>query len=1170
MRIVIAFFLFLMLSVTSAWSLPGTMTFTTIRTGAGGGGATKDWKADSVALTFSKGRFILTGFFLTGRSEPSLKYQKMVIVCNTFTGADGSAYAGPIVGQSYFTDIFSSGGTTELVKTDYVGGSVTTTTIDRDNFRMIGTFNFTLTSNPPVGNTFKTTITNGTFNAGYEDMIHLEVQTKKNPLPARAGEKQKTIRIIATDNAGIVIPGVSISVVNPLDVKTKDLGKTEQDGTLLYRFDVPADTKSQVYKVVVSGSKNPYTKADDVERNIDVSSRYWIYKCGGVDLFTLDAGEGKEWTKVSDASALLQTTAAEVSLSDLVKIQGKVIIDPTAGQEQVRVEGDLIADNVPLPPSGAKGRFVLSTGSWTVLPNCNNALKYAVSKVKCKSKLAGGTIALDEFALEDVGTLTGLRIKGSLTYEDREIESKECTKSDNPGDISFSLSALFTSEGVSELAFTASNLTTKYIPHVCINDFGIKYNWYEDAFAINGAAQLNSLAKNGAGVTTKIKGAFGTKHGRFDSLYVEYSGDCKPVPETPLCWDGFKFTAEKWSSQQWKDQAVKVIATFKSDEQVLKDKFPPLGKLFDKIGLAALEIGGKWQFPRKFSVINTAKLFKDEDISKTKPWQVEFSQGPCEIDLDKGFTYSYGAIKAGHFGADDYFITADAGTLALTWSPSLSLELSSGAKIRIPDIPSSAPKGYMRTWLEAAKATGKLPKDLGNGKIYMNISETKGVKFEAYVDLTANPDPWFNRLGKTSIGMSNDGTGWKFGFGNGITSLSNRTSRVVEIQSAGPSVLNNDAVQAVALDTFVVSSDVQNVNIIIKGSTAAPTAYVINPAGTKISSNLPDSSVMFVSANAQYSMVSLTNPTPGSWVLGLNSPKPDDSVTIVASNKPKPFTISAQQAGRVVTVKWDGSAYSAADSMRVFLDNNGSGEDGFFIGSAPAASGSYSYTMSDSLTECLYHIYARRDVNGQFPDAVYASGEFTVAKSSLAAPSNITAFCNQYGLTNVSWSASNDPNVTNYVVTLRSMFGTDSTIAVVPKEELNVLVMLDTNLLQSLHVRSADYDGHMGCPGIPQSIALGVDDNASKLVANGDLLMVVPNPASNQASLHVLSPNGAHNARVIVSNYLGQVLYDIDNVDLDAGLNRIPLRTDAMGTGSYTVRVVANNQLFSTTFAIVR
>ncbi|MBI3259611.1 MAG: T9SS type A sorting domain-containing protein [Ignavibacteriae bacterium] len=1152
------------------------MTFTSIK----GAGAKKDWVADTCYAAFNASKTLtITGQFATGRTD--IPYQAMVITIKNFSELSSTVIYK--ITDAYLEDIFTVGGSPTRVKTTIVANYTNqayVTDYDDTKGLLKGTFFFKMTSHPPVGDEFDTQVTVGKFEASISPDITLDAAPTKT-VQINTGNKVN-YKVYAKNVFGQNIEGADIYVSDEI-AKTKDVkvGVTSSAGEYVYTVDIPKETNSKVYKVSFTAKKKTgegEISSNVVDRNLDVSGRYWVYNCANVPIMTFDAGEGKEWK--SDDPLPTITASGKIIINEILTCEGTVTIDPREGKERVSGSYSMYIDGVSI--AGSNTRLPLHEGIGMIM-NCSKIMKWDTPGI-IKKKIGGIEFSIDEISFADLNFAKTVKLKGSATWAN--LYKDNCTiGSDQPQSSSITVGMIIGYEElagfkIEALEASATNLSTAALPGFCIDNAAFSYDPVKDAFTVSTAVEYST--PNPADASKKLfegkaKVSLTIEKGRFEAMSIE--GKVKPgmiIPDVPFTWNGLKISTSGWSNQtSWKGVSAELSGFFNSDDQLFKDKFPGLGKILGNDPFCEVELNGKFECAGpKVTARATGRFMSVKTISVTKKWQIELSS---KAVLDIGhhnFEFGQCDLKAFHFGLDDFFIsTSTPPLMRFSFGESGLLFYSSvmSATVRIPDYPSepaNAEKwGAMYNVLKYLKSIKALPRTLGTASLSFKV-DGKDVEAAGMVDVTTCGIPLLSSYGSLGVKIGVNENGPHMSFSGAFKGLVTESGKMkgAQIQSAAS---NDETIQAAPIDTFTVTDNTLRAFVLMSSKTKVPASVLISPSGEKISATKSDSSViLFDGGDGTFAQWSIIDPEKGKWILQLTNPAPTDSISLFSLNKEKPFEVTAAATGKNITVNWNASNYDAADYVDIYIDNKQTGYNGIYMGRAPANTGTFTFVLSDSLEKCSYYVYAQRQAIGTAPATVYATGQFTVDKP-VTTPNNIIVTSNQHGAVRVNFSVNPDPNIYRYAAYISKPDGFDSLIAVTYPSETMMEFTCDTALLKSLFIISENKSGVRSCPGIPQSITVGVEEDPKTGLTPGNPFVIIPNPSSTSAILRfTLRRTGE--TKVLVTNILGQKVTEIPSGSLGEGIHELTYNTSSLCEGMYMVRIISEYSEFSTFMTVIR
>ncbi len=1157
-----------------------SMTFTSTK----GQGATKNWSADTCYATIDANKTLtITGQFATGRTD--VPYQAMVITINKFAGLASLPYA---ISNATFEDIWTENGKPKIVKTSIVFSStapVFVSDFDLDKNLLGGSFAFDMTSHPPSGNDFVTNVTGGYFKAAMSLGIILEV-SPTTVVKTNTGSKIN-FNVYAKNLLNVGVKGCELFVTDDLGkIKDTKVGTTSSKGQYVYTVDIPKDAKTDKYKVsfyVKNKINGEEVISNTVERTLDVSGRYWVYNCANSPLMTFDAGDGNEF-KSDDPLPTISATG-KINLNDVVTLDGTVTIDPRKGVERLTGNYTMYIDNVNI---AATNQQLLIEKGIGMSFNCANLLKWDTPGVLAV-KIGGIEFSLDELSFADLNFAKAVKFK--VTAQWGNLYKDNCTTNSNQPEFS-SLSGGLTIaneelDGVKIEGFEigATNLSTAAFPGFCIDNVALSYEPIEDSWKFTSAAEYSTPdpAKTGQKLFQgKAKIEVTSKKGHFDGFVFEGKKQPgMPCGEIPFEWIGLRLATSGWSNKtSWKGYTAEIAGFFLSDDALIKNEIPWLTKVLGEESLIELEIVGNIAYtgPKITGTVN-ARMFANKKISVTNKWQVVAS-GTFGADLTDGFEFGIldGSINALHFGAKDYVLSVGSGykDAIKIKKNDISYFYNSGATIvRIPDIPSDPVNtdefGPFWKFITHLKAMGFFPKTLGTASSSMMLSSTQGLEFNGMVDVTTSGIPIISTYGSLSIkaGIKNGSPYMKFG-GAFPSIFSSAQKRKYGEDTPLENLPNGQLVKANAIDTFEVTSNMKRAFIMLTSNGKLSASSLITPSGVTITGTKSDSSIiLFDTPDGTFAQWALIAPEVGSWIIK-QAPGPTDSIFIYSLNKDRSFDITAIQSGKNVNVSWDGTGYQPEDYLDIFIDSKNNNFAGKYIGRISASFGKYAISLSDSLTECSYYVYATRIALGTAPITKYADGQFSVNKTWLTAPSNIRLVSNQFGNCNLTFTPSTDTSTSRYGIYITSPNGGDSLISVGYPNQMPISFNCDTALVRSIYIVSLNNQFYRGCPAKPQSITVDVqEENPS--VGNPETLdfTVIPNPATTNAEVRFILPD-ERNLKLTLYDMFGNRIVNIAQGFYNQGIFRTALDLKGVASGSYFIKLETGSTVVSKLFQVMK
>lgn len=481
---------------------------------------------------------------------------------------------------------------------------------------------------------------------------------------------------------------------------------------------------------------------------------------------------------------------------------------------------------------------------------------------------------------------------------------------------------------------------------------------------------------------------------------------------------------------------------------------------------------------------------------------------------------SDGGYKVFNFGNDQWFFNGS-GNAGVTILPQFKFGGSMKGEVLVPALFKNNPVFVaINDWF-------KLPWKLGNIGVAMN---NLSVSFNADIP----------RLGNTTVllDLSKDPITQPTQFmwiSNGGSLLSTKLKEK-----------NDNRSMLSAADTtwteFTVTAEMERAFVQIWGNPAPTPSVLADPQGRIHTATAQDSSVIFYPSEepGQSDMWAIRNPAAGLWKTGLTGSHAGDSIHIWAKYRSNTgFNFNSEAQGRTIIARWSGATNSPNAQVDLFLDKDQQGMDGVFIGTVAASAGEFRYTMTDSLPECGYYIYAMRNDSGALSTA-YSPLLHDNAKTALAPPTNIQAEATAAGDATITWNASSDPKVMAYAVRVTDADGKDSVYTTRNFNFTMAQIHIENWQGKRISIQSAGDDNLTGCWSEPVSLSLaGVEE----YVAGGG--------RSQDVEMHV-APLPVRNHSTIMVNVLKNEPFDIDLYDIE-GRRVMPLRHDVVEPG--TVRV---------------
>jgi len=1098
------------------------MVFTT-----NSGGPNRVWDSDSVELSLQGSLLQITGYMPTGDNTRPIQTLTMkvrnfdggVTFPRTYQFTEGDGSWQNYAGTSGFCNCKS--------------GSITITKIDT-NSRLQATFNVSCQTLFPSGNLITTHITEGVVSG----VIPIQLKVKVKPGDQFTAKPKDSVTLSLTVvNSATDKPVADATVTctdNPILIKFNiDLGKTDANGQLKYTFTVPESMdKKDTFELKFIAKKNKALDAPIVTQKIEIepNNRYFYYKCGGIPIIEYDAGEGEQFEKVGAGSPLIKASGISVTINRFLKWEGDEFqIDTTPGAERVFYTGKLLCPDCK--DAGLVGGLFLEAESFiltSVGPNCDGLMKLASSK-QTGLKFLGIALKLDEVAFLPGFENPGIRIKLVLESEVGNDLSAQCAKSNDPGHRNIAGAFNWRKNGFEKVELSAQNLGVGKA--FCFNELAASYDFAQSLLNIAARATFEEVVDKSAEIKTSISIRSDTVGGGTNVYLKDFmlqatsEANCYPVPPQPeFCIKGFRINAGFDNEKGVRKWNFGLTGIFKlTPEAVAAGKFAWVKKWGDALGaekpeLCEFELGGKWEYPAKFSGKGLMKIAKIPYISVTKPWQVQFDATQT-LDFTQGLT-GRGNAKICHLGADDFFASLSDVGYNITFNP-YDFSVSGKGALRIPVIGTELNENGAANFLRWVRSFNIANISLGQGDAYLGINEKDG--FHTYItcDVSQHPIAFIRSYGKLFVDVKmNSQDGLFVDWGDAYSKVAVRRL----LDPSGEAGKKQGAfIQAAPLDTFAITPDVERFFVMISGvvGSPAPSSTLFAPNGASYVETTTDSSVIkFTSDNGELVQWVVKDPADGDWKLQLLNPKPEDEVRFSAIRTERPFEITTAVNGRSLTITWNGNGYGPNDRVSLILDDDEVGFNGIPIGTADAALGTFTYELSDTLPMCSYYVGASRAAQGYAIATDYSNFSVSTGKTILAPPGNVQVVMNTTdGLTQVTWTPSPDPNVVAYII-MADIVGEDTALAYAERFETHRLLPTIDMTGRGIYMVAVNEENLRGCPSPTTQTIVGVDEEEQPQPGNQHML-VVPNPAETSAIVYVWH-QASEPIQVRIVNTLGQ------------------------------------------------
>lgn len=956
--------------------------------------------------------------------------------------------------------------------------------------------------------------------------------------------------------------GIKIIVLDQLKNPTPfpdTIGVTDAAGVLVYPIRLPKSTPGGDYNfkwvAVVPGSG----VSDTARFMIRYGSRFYEHKCLGLTLLTFDAGEGKQWKPINTGSKVLSAQGPVKVSPGGITLSGNVQIDPSTQAVLLTGPGaKVVIDEFGFRPQDVKeldisDLFPLGT---FILPNCDGILQFASKKLgtRIPPKIS---FEIEQLRFINRPDAKGLAFKGKITASNLNSSETGCDPVvDTTGDFitlgeskkSLSVGFTVTNRLVENLSLSVGGISIPF--GICVNQIAADFDFLQERYGISGKVQFpwgGSGQRVGlsAGVLLMNNPRRNDESLHLDSIRVGIDVDaCVPLGTSPFCFKALNLSTSGLSNPDARGLKLRSVLTIQSQDQRVLQLLPRIAEILGDPKLAEIDLLGEYEHPAIFTGAVTLKLMQNKKISPIRPWQVEGNlTGKINFNGTQTFSGSYKAI---HLGGPDNMLNVSG---SFTFPPlhSLNFGYSATAKGSIsypkpgPEVLDMPVVGDILSFL---MNLGAIPATFGTGDASMMLSSDKGFLVSSVIDVSQNPVESIRRYGRMGFVYKFDGEA---------------EYKIVADPVGGPRVnkSGDEVQQAKAIDTIRVDATVEKLFVLIVGETVAPVSRIKAPDGTVHAGSSADSSVAVITTpNGKMAQWYIDAPAPGAWVLELESPGPSDRVNVFVNRKPVPFEISATNTSRSVTVNWTPIARNSDDIVRVYVDEDGFGDDGLYVGEAAEMSGLFTFELPEFMTECTYRIHATRIAGTQPIVTVYAPETIGVAGPSVAIPPQITATSNQTGATMVRWTMQRGSAVAGFLIYVRDVNGADSLFANVESGDRAVELQIENHEGKRVFMRTYDADGIRSCPTEAINITTSVHERDVRYTTSAGSMLVAPNPANDRVrisvqggtatgSLEIVDLLGLYSLNVPVQPATGEAMvFDVDISALPTGSYIARLRTD--------------------------
>ncbi|MBS1538038.1 MAG: T9SS type A sorting domain-containing protein [Bacteroidetes bacterium] len=884
-------------------------------------------------------------------------------------------------------------------------------------------------------------------------------------------------------------------------------------------------------------------KIGEVKSNtfeIEVPRREWKYFYKGNHIFTVKVSDKKASFKGLSDGKIALDGGEEVMIGEAIKFKGaSFIIDTTPGKSSFNFLGACVTNGVVIS-SGVNRTINLKE-------NLELPTPWSVSE-SAPLYLAGIAPFIDRLRLEgDANAPTGVLFDIRLIFK---TFSDGCDilfhPSDNTGGIVFKDVKISSSGWELPPSLQVNNVGIPKSKDWCIKNMTIAYEKPNKKFSFDILLKAPLFSDIGAGCTFIDNGIE-----QFKILAKLGSGGIPvPIPEPPpahvALWRGVELEMSNWQTGPKTLRGTMFFANRDDWNQIGAFRFVK-DAIGDAPGWQIFEAEGTLQGNEfgEFTVDGKIRFFGKIDI-----WGAQLRGGfSLALNFYQPLIYlglNNLGIDVGQLGGDKFLIS---GTIngSANVLPQFVLSGSIRGDIYIPDLFKNHPA------FQLINSKLGLPLKVTSGQ--MMIRNTQGSfdldlgwlgTWGAWIDVSKSPFTETRQfIGIQSGNVKNLG---------GIAFKTNGNKKQASDTTYVPFTINVPTNYAYV----EIKADVQ------------PLTVLISPSQKIFTSTTSDSLVIFspAASTADVGLWVLKNPELGDWKLGVIGKKNGDSIHIWSIIKPRTeFSFTSNQIVRTVFCNWDNSKASDKSIIEFYIDTDDKGNDGYRIGTVDEKTGSFSYTLTDSLKECGYYIYAVRWDGDRATNFVYSSTYLTNPKVGLVAPSNGKGTYTTKNIVNLNWVKSADPNASFYTIKVTDETGKDSIYATTSADATGIQLTVENPSSKTFSIQTNGANQATGCWAKFPQLVLGVQEEYH-LVDNSSI-EIVPNPTDDMATIHF---NQVLSGKVIINvvDLLGRNRLQFEGGIMQTGVNSVQLELSNLEQGTYLVRVVSGSSQFSTLMTVIR
>ncbi len=342
----------------------------------------------------------------------------------------------------------------------------------------------------------------------------------------------------------------------------------------------------------------------------------------------------------------------------------------------------------------------------------------------------------------------------------------------------------------------------------------------------------------------------------------------------------------------------------------------------------------------------------------------------------------------------------------------------------------------------------------------------------------------------------------------------------------------------------------------------APASKLIMPDKTELTGSDEDANVLhFNSEDGLTSFWSIEAPMEGDWKIILLDGAEEDIVEVYLTEGETSFSVTATQKDNEVTLSWNPDSFESTDFIEFYLDDNGDGFDGYRFAEVRATDAEYTFTMADTLGYCSNYIYAY--VQSESEDLLatgYADAPVMNEKTTLPPPHDMTAVYYTTGkLMTVEWMPNNMEKVVGYYVIVTDKDGKDSTYALVYANDTKVQFNLEDYEGITIRMAAIDEDYRSGCPSEPIDLVTDVEtEPITGLVFDESRISIVPNPVSDETNISFKLNNNSY-VRLGIYDMYGNNISVLAEGYYQTGIINSNWNSQGLAAGTYLVKLEAED-----------